>query len=317
MAAPTGGTRHGRRLYFHPMTSPSPATPSTLLDQFLRYRSATAAVFWFFIFATNAWGNTVTTQLDIARSHLSIADWEVASWEWSSSLVMFCLVPGIAWLDRHLPLAWGRLRWSIAAHVAGSVVFSLVHVVAMVAVRHAIYALHGSQYDFGDPLSRFLYELIKDVRSYLLILVVVHMYHQLVLRAQGEASLLDAPDEGPALEPVERPTRFLVRKLGKEFLVAAADIERAQASGNYVNLRVRGRDYPLRSTIGGLETRLDPARFRRVHRSSIVNLDHVAEIEPLDGGEARLRMSDGERVACSRRYLPALRKSAVSEVIHI
>jgi len=187
----------------------------------------------------------------------------------------------------------------------------------MVAVRHAVYALHGSQYDFGDPLSRFLYELIKDARSYLLILVVVHMYHQLVLRAQGEASLLDAPDEGPTLEPVDRPTRFLVRKLGKEFLVAAADIERAQASGNYVNLRVRGRDYPLRSTIGGLETRLDPARFSRVHRSSIVNLDHVAEIEPLDGGEARLRMSDGERVACSRRYLPALRKSAVSEVIHI
>ena len=85
MAAPMGGTGCSRRLYFHPMTSPSPATPSTLLDQFLRYRSATAAVFWFFIFATNAWGNTVTTQLDIARAHLPIANWEVASWEWSSS----------------------------------------------------------------------------------------------------------------------------------------------------------------------------------------------------------------------------------------
>ncbi|HMH67296.1 MAG TPA: LytTR family DNA-binding domain-containing protein [Pinirhizobacter sp.] len=298
------------------MTISRPVTPPILLDQFLRYRSAAATVFWFIICATNAWGNTVTAQMDIARAHLSFADWEVASWEWSSSLVIFCLVPGIAWLDQRLPLAWGRLRSSIAGHVAGSVAFSLVHVAAMVAVRHAVYAMHGSHYDFGDPVSRFFYELIKDVRTYTLILVVVHLYHQLVLRAQGEASLLDAPDEGPALEPVERPTRFLVRKLGKEFLVAAADIERAQASGNYVNLRVRGRDYPLRSTIGGLETRLDPTRFRRVHRSSIVNLDHVAEIEPLDGGEARLRMSDGERVACSRRYLPALRKSAVSEVIH-
>jgi hypothetical protein len=298
------------------MTTPQPATTS-LLDQFLRYRFAAATVFWFVVCAVNAWGNTVTTQVDIARSHLSFADWEVASWEWSSAMVIFCLVPGIAWLDQRLPMAWGHLRKTIAGHVAASVAFSLVHVVAMVALRQVVYNLHGRPYDFGDPLPRFLYELIKDVRTYALILVVVHLYRQLLLRAQGEASLLDAPDEGPALEPVERPTRFLVRKLGKEFLVAAADIERAQASGNYVNLRVRGRDYPLRSTIGGLETRLDPARFRRVHRSSIVNLDHVAEIEPLDGGEARLRMSDGERVACSRRYLPALRKSAVGEVVHI
>ena len=197
------------------MTISRPVTPPILLDQFLRYRSAAATVFWFIICATNAWGNTVTAQMDIARAHLSFADWEVASWEWSSSLVIFCLVPGIAWLDQRLPLAWGRLRSSIAGHVSGSVVFSLVHVVAMVAVRHAVYAMHGSHYDFGDPVSRFFYELIKDVRTYTLILVVVHLYHQLVLRAQGEASLLDAPDEGPALEPVERPTRFLVRKLGK------------------------------------------------------------------------------------------------------
>ena len=76
----------------------------------------------------------------------------------------------------------------------------------------------------------------------------------MVRRLQGEASLLAAPDDdAPPLEPVERPERFLVRKLGREFLVAAADIEWLQASGNYVNLRVRGRDYPLRSTIAAIE----------------------------------------------------------------
>ena len=106
---------------------------------------------------------------------------------------------------------------------------------------------------------------------------------------------------------VERPERFLVRKLGKEFLVAAADVEWLQASGNYVNLHVRGRDYPLRTTMAAIEAQLDPARFVRVHRSYIVNLDCVEQIEPLDTGDARITMRDGAAIPCSRPYRDALR----------
>src|SRR6185503_2211385 len=101
-----------------------------------------------------------------------------------------------------------------------------------------------------------------------------------------------------------------VRKLGREFLLPAREIEWTQAMGNYVNLRVRGRDYPLRSTMSAIEARLDPGCFVRVHRSYIVNLDHVAEIEPTDGGEARIKLKDGSVVPCSRRYRDELRARA-------
>lgn len=74
------------------------------------------------------------------------------------------------------------------------------------------------------------------------------------------------------MEPLDRPERFLVRKLGRDFLVATADIEWIQASGNYVNLHVRGHDYPLRSTMAAIEAKLDPAVFVRIHRSYLVNL---------------------------------------------
>jgi len=116
------------------------------------------------------------------------------------------------------------------------------------------------------------------------------------------------------VEPVERPERFLLRKLGKEFLVAANDIEWLQASANYVNLHVRGRDYPLRTTMAALEPRLDPGRFVRVHRSYMVNLDCLQEIEPLESGDARLRMRDGQFIPCSRRYRPALRGKVAEPV---
>ncbi len=293
-----------------------PAPRPAILERYLRHRGLVAAVFWTVMILINAWVNTAIARLDLARAGLHFADWEVASWEWSSHIVFLLLIPAIAWLDQQLPLAWGSLRRSVALHVLGSIGFGLLHVAGMVGIRKLVYMAHGSVYDFGDPLAGFFYEYMKDARTYLSTLVIIHLYRMLVLRARGEASLLNAPDEGPALEPVERPTRFLVRKLGREFLVAAADIERAQAAGNYVNLRVRGRDYPLRSTIGGLETRLDPERFVRVHRSAIVNLEHLAEIEAQDGGDARLRMSDGEHVACSRRYLAALRNHVIGERTH-
>jgi DNA-binding LytR/AlgR family response regulator len=187
-------------------------------------------------------------------------------------------------------------------------VFSLGHVAGMVALRMVAYRWQGGDYDFG-PLSReFLYEYLKDVRSFTGMVLGIEVYRFLLRRWQGEASLLDVPDEGPPVEPVERPERFLVRKLGRDFLVAATDIEWLQAAGNYVNLRVRGHDYPLRSTIAGVEAKLDPQRFARIHRSYVVNLDHVVSIEPLDSGDARLHLKDGTALPCSRRYRTELRE---------
>ncbi len=99
-----------------------------------------------------------------------------------------------------------------------------------------------------------------------------------------------------------------MRKLGKEFLLPAAEIESVQAWGNYVNLRVRGHDYPLRSTMAAIEQRLEAKRFVRVHRSYVVNLDFVVEIEPLDSGDARAKLRDGSHVPVSRRYRDELRR---------
>lgn len=127
-------------------------------------------------------------------------------------------------------------------------------------------------------------------------------YRFLMLRLTGEAKLLDAPEPLPA----PRPARFLVRKLRREFLVAASDIEWVQAQDNYVGLHVNGHDYLLRSTFTEFLQHLDPERFVRVHRSHAVNLDHVAEIEPLDSGDARLTMRDGSTVPCSRRHRDAI-----------
>jgi len=271
---------------------------------FQRWPRSVEIAFWVTLYTLNTIFNGIVARIDHART----AAWEPWVWESSSCLVVLLLIPFVKAAERRWPFRFDTWRHSLPWHLLASVVFSLVHVAGMDELRKLAYAMVGQHYDFGAWWPNSGYEYLKDIRSYFIIVAMICLSRLWLLRQQGEAKLLDEPDDGPPVEPVERPERFLVRKLGKEFLVNASEIEWLQAAGNYVNLHVRGRDYPLRSTMAGIETRLDPARFLRVHRGYFVNLDYLAEIEPLETGDARLRLRDGATIPCSRRYRAALRE---------
>jgi LytTr DNA-binding domain len=267
---------------------------------------------WVGYFLIQAMGNTVTVAMDFRREHLPFAPWEAAVWEFSSCLAMLALVPGVLAVEYRYPFRFGIWTRSLSMHALATVPFSLLHVSVMVVVRKLAYGFAGTTYDFGDTPRELIYEYVKDCRTYAWIVCCLYVYRFFVLQLQGEVRLLSAAEHSfSPLAIEERPERFLVRKLGKEFLVAAADVAWLEASGNYVNLHVRGRQYPLRSTMAALEPRLDPRRFRRVRRSYIINLNQLVEIEPLDSGDAVLRLKDGAQVPCSRRYREALRVNAV------
>ncbi|HYG05568.1 MAG TPA: LytTR family DNA-binding domain-containing protein [Stenotrophomonas sp.] len=248
--------------------------------------------------------------MDAQRDGLPVAAWQMLTWEFTSIGVSLALLPLVLRACGRWPLHADNWRHRLPLYLAGSVLWSLLHVAGMVLLRKAVYALAGDHYDFGNAWVRWGYEYLKDVRTFALLVITTHAAAWFGRRLQGEARLFDVPDEGPPLEPVERPERFLVRKLGRDFLVAAVDIEWLQAAGNYVNLHVRGHDYPLRSTMAAIEARLDAQAFVRVHRSYLVNLGRVVSIEPLDSGDARVHMDDGSALPCSRRYLAALREAA-------
>ena len=284
------------------------AAAPTLYQRYQPWRRSAEAGFWIVQYLVSALANSITANMDVRRLHLGFTAWQPAVWETSSSLVALALVPAVVWFTRRFPLHLDDWRRMLPLHLLGSLAWSALHVAGMVAIRKAVYAGVGDHYDFSPWWWEFGYEYLKDVRSYAGVVLTIEGYRLLLRRLQGEAMLLSLPDEGPPVEPVDRPERFLVRKLGREFLVAANDIEWLQAAGNYVNLRVRGHDYPLRSTIAGIEGKLDPARFVRIHRSYIVNLDQVASIEPLDTGDARVHLKDGTALPGSRTYRGGLRE---------
>jgi len=293
--------------------APSPATlpraPSPSAATAATGSGLAVAGFWLALFYGTALANVLAGWMADARDGLAFAWMRHAIDEFSSATVSLLLLAILIRVTARWPLHADTWRQRLLPYLAGAVLWWLLHVLGMVGLRKLVHALAGSHYTFGQWPQQWFHELFKDLQTYAILLSAVHALAWFGRRRQGEAHLLAPPDEGPPVEPVDRPEHFLVRKLGREFLVATADVDYAQAAGNYVNLRVRGHDYPLRITMAALEQRLDSTRFLRVHRSWMIQRAQLRSIEPADGGEAVLHMADGARVPCSRRQLPLLRQA--------
>jgi len=127
-------------------------------------------------------------------------------------------------------------------------------------------------------------------------------------RALARAKSLIAAQEPGAAAAAPPPslaagrTRLLLSERGKVVVLAMRDIEFVQAAAKYVKIYAGGRCFSLRQSLGSLEGRLDPALFVRVHRSTLVNVEHIAEMHPLFHGDYELILRRGTRLTLSRRY---------------
>jgi len=96
--------------------------------------------------------------------------------------------------------------------------------------------------------------------------------------------------------------RLVIKMNGHVFFIKADEIDWLEAEGNYVRLHAGKESYLLRDTISALESQLDPKRFIRVHRSAIVNIDRITELQPWFHGEYRIILSEGVQLTLSRTY---------------
>jgi two-component system LytT family response regulator len=131
--------------------------------------------------------------------------------------------------------------------------------------------------------------------------------------------LVDFPAEEPAqesgqLRPLvenllkelrfhrQRTTRVVVKTGGKVIFLRAEQIDWVEAAGNYVRLHVGGESHLFRESMKNMETRLDGDLFVRIHRSAIVNVDHIRELQPWFHGEYVVILHDGTRLMASRVF---------------
>jgi two-component system LytT family response regulator len=113
----------------------------------------------------------------------------------------------------------------------------------------------------------------------------------------------DLPAEAPTPAAVDRKNdRMVVKSDGRLLFLRADEIDWVEASGNYVRLHVGAETHLLRETMNAIEGRLAPDAFYRIHRSRIVNIDRVKELQPWFNGDYLVILRNGTKLTLSRAY---------------
>jgi two-component system, LytTR family, response regulator len=110
------------------------------------------------------------------------------------------------------------------------------------------------------------------------------------------------------------PEWFLLKKEGRSYFLKVRDIDWIESSRNNVRLHAGTDVHVLQETTSGIEGKLDPKKFMRIHRSTIVNIEKIKEMHPWFNGDYSVTMRDGTQLTMSQTYrekLKAFRRAAV------
>ncbi len=116
-------------------------------------------------------------------------------------------------------------------------------------------------------------------------------------------ALLEDLRKGP-----RRLERLVIKTSGRIYFLPVREIDWIEAAGNYVRLHSGGQAHMIRETMAALETKLDPHKFLRIHRSTIVNIERIKELQPWFHGDYAVLLDDGARLTLSRSYRERLRE---------
>jgi two-component system LytT family response regulator len=179
--------------------------------------------------------------------------------------------------------------------------------------EHAVAAFNVHAFDYilkpVDP-ARFA-DAIARARAQIEQSTIAERHAKLV-------AFLDASPGAPSRDMVAVPAeptsvggrapldRLLVKEEGKMYFVSVAEIDWIEAFGNYARLHTGQRTHLIRETMSTLERALDMRRFARIHRSTIVNLDRIRQMDLWGSGDYMVRLSDGPQLKLSRWYRESL-----------
>ena len=108
------------------------------------------------------------------------------------------------------------------------------------------------------------------------------------------------------VQPAARRHRLMIKSGGRIHFVRTNDIDWCEAAGNYVRLHVAQQEYLVRDTMARIESQLDGHQFMRIHRSTIVNVDRILEMQSSFNGEYVVLLRNGTRLTLSRGYRDAI-----------
>jgi DNA-binding LytR/AlgR family response regulator len=176
-------------------------------------------------------------------------------------------------------------------------------------------AAHANAEVSADPLRGATICSTKSRRDYTLESPAKAGFYELADPSLFPLTQVDAANLIRALRQLEviakrQAPRIAFKAKGRILFLDLAGIVAVQAEGNYVSLRHRPNAYLLRESLSSIAEKLKPFGFIRIHRSVVVNISAVEEIQPLPTGEYRLRVKGGNEYSVTRTYKENLRDLA-------
>ncbi|HZH91968.1 MAG TPA: LytTR family DNA-binding domain-containing protein [Pyrinomonadaceae bacterium] len=103
-------------------------------------------------------------------------------------------------------------------------------------------------------------------------------------------------------EPQRHLERLMIKSSGRVFFLRAEELDWIEADGNYLRVHVGRESHLIRETMNRLASKLDPDKFLRIHRSTLVNIERIKELQPLFSGDYVVILRDGKQLTLSRSY---------------
>ena len=249
--------------------------------------------------------NSLSNITEAERSGGSAHVFEIWFLEGTSTIFVLALFWPVSWLESRFPITGTPWPVALPIYLAGSLVFSILHVCGIALVRDTLWPLlfEGQYTFFGDGVGLvFFYEYRKDVMAYAVVLFLIYIFRTIEQhRMEAEAARREA----------QTRHRVTLKCGGRTVLAEAEDFICAKAAGNYVEAAFQTGTHFARMTLLELETQLKTAQIDavRVHRSWLVTRAAITEIAPTGEGDVVITLTGGEQLPGSRRYRSALNSS--------
>ena len=201
------------------------------------------------------------------------------------------LSPDLIFLDIQMPELDG---FDVLARVGAEQIQAIIFVTAFDQYALKAFEVHALDYllkPFDDE--RFAFAL-RRAKSQIEAREINRVSKRLLALLEERQSLADSSAEKNYL------TRLMIKASGRVVLLKVGEIDFIEADGNYAKLHVGRKAHLLREKMHDLEGRLDPAKFVRIHRSIIVNLDRIKELHPHFNGDYIVVLEDGRQLRLSR-----------------
>lgn len=210
--------------------------------------------------------------------------------------------PDVVFLDIRMPKLNGLdLVDTLAGELPPAIVFTTAH------DTYAVQAFERCAFDYllkpfdQERFDRALARVRERLRSRHDAEFGRRLREVLAAQAVPNASAPAAAPTAATAAP-DRLTRFVVKEAGRVFFIPVASADWLEAAGNYVGVRAGGKTHLIHDTLANVEQRLDARQFLRIHRSTIVNVERIRELQPFANGEFVVILHDGTRLKLSRSY---------------